>query len=59
MKNWKTTLTGVIGAVALALEKVISTGTMDERTLIMCAIVAALGFIGKDFNVTGNGTETK
>lgn len=55
MKNWKTTLAGVIGAIALSLQSAFATGTVDGKTVITAAIVAAFGFLAKDFNVTGTG----
>lgn len=55
MKNWKTTLAGAIGAAALALQSLFATGTVDLKTGITAAIVAAFGFLAKDFNVTGAG----
>jgi len=55
MKNWKTTVAGLVGAIALALQAELSTGTIDGKTIVTAVIVAALGFLAKDFNVTGTG----
>ena len=54
MKNWKTTLTGVVGAAALCVFQLISTGTLDPKTLIIAAVLAAIGSFAKDHDVTGN-----
>ena len=57
MTNWRTTLTGAVGAVALALENSLSTGALpDRKTLVMSAVLALLGFLAKDFGISG---ETK
>jgi hypothetical protein len=54
MKNWKTTLTGVLGAVGLCVFQLISAGTLDPKTLIIAAIVAGIGTLAKDHDVTGS-----
>jgi hypothetical protein len=53
MKNWKTTLAGFIGAIALSLQSLFATGAVDGKTAMTAVIVAGLGFLAKDFNVTG------
>jgi hypothetical protein len=53
MRSWKTTLVGCVGAVANALFPLLSTGSVPTETLIMSAVMALLGFVAKDFNVTG------
>jgi len=55
MKNWKTTLAGLIGAVALTLQDLFATGSVDTKTIISAVVVAALGYLSKDYNVTGAG----
>jgi hypothetical protein len=51
--NYKTTIAGCAGAACLAASKIIETGTIDYQTIITAVIVAILGFLAKDFNVTG------
>jgi hypothetical protein len=58
VKNWRTTLIGCMGAIAYSLEDALSKGTIDRKTLILAAVIAALGFISKDFNVTGGTVPT-
>jgi hypothetical protein len=53
MKNWKTTIVGVIGAAGLAVFQLISTGSLDPKTLIIAAVVAGMGLLAKDHDVTG------
>ena len=53
MKNWKTTLAGCIGAAVLVVLNLYQTGTVDWRTLVMAAAIAAVGVLAKDLNVTG------
>ena len=58
MKNWKTTLLGLTGAVWIAVQPLITTGTFnlqkEWKNLVGAAIVAAFSFVAKDFNVSGN-----
>lgn len=54
MKNYKTTLIGLIGAIASVLYPLISTGTVDIETIFRAVVLAALGFFAKDFNITGD-----
>ena len=51
MKNWKTTLIGLIGASMNAAYTLMLTGTLDGKTILMSAFMAAIGFLAKDFNV--------
>ena len=53
MKNWKTTLAGVLGAAALVIFQLISQGNVDVKTLIIAGAVAAMGAFAKDHDVTG------
>jgi len=53
MKNWKTTVAGILGAVGLCVFQLISTGTVDPKTLIVAAVVAGIGALAKDHDVTG------
>ena len=56
MKNWKTTLVGVLLAVVVAIQPIVSTGIVDWGLLVIAALIAALGVLAKDFNVTGTTT---
>ena len=51
MKNWKTTLVGVIGAFANGAYAIMNTGVLDVKTIIMSAFMVALGFLAKDLDV--------
>lgn len=70
MKNWKTSLLGIAGAIFTACLPIIQNGTFDIHkdwpALVEAAGVAFFGFVAKDFNVTGtpktdkdNGTTTE
>lgn len=59
MKNWKTTITGIFGAVATALIPVIQGKGFETETLIIAATLAALGFISKDYDTTGAGRDAE
>ncbi len=53
MRNWKTTIVGLIGAIAIAIQPYLESGAFDTKALITAAVVAAFGVIAKDFNVSG------
>jgi hypothetical protein len=56
MKNWKTTLTGVIAIVTAVLGAVsnIVNGHPQDWTVTISAVIAGVGLItAKDSNVTG------
>lgn len=57
MQNNKTTIIGIIGAIWLAIQPIISTGTFnfstDWKNLLGAALIAVFAFVAKDFNVTG------
>ena len=61
MKNWKTTIIGLIGAIVIALQPIISgdgfSWKADGSKVIMAIVVAALGFVAKDYDVTGGTRE--
>jgi len=59
MKNWKTTLTGIIGAIAVAIVPYLKSGNFEWKDLIIPAVIAALGFLTKDYDTTGAGKEAK
>lgn len=56
MKNWKTTLIACALAAVVAVEPMISTGKVDWKAVGMAALIAALGVVAKDANVTGGTT---
>ena len=53
LKNWPTTLAGLIGAIAMVVYDELSKGTVDTETIIKAAAIAAIGFVSKSFNVSG------
>lgn len=53
MKSYKTTLLGLLAAVIMAIEPIVSTGKIDYERLMWAAIIAIGGYIVKDFNVSG------
>jgi hypothetical protein len=59
MKNWKTTLTGIIGAIAVALIPILQTGKFEPKDLVMPIVIAILGAVAKDYDTTGAGKEAK
>lgn len=63
MKNWKTTIVGILGAIFTACLPLIQTGAFDIHkdwpSLIQAAGIALLGYLAKDFNVSGTGEQPK
>jgi hypothetical protein len=53
MKSWRTTLFGAVGASVLTANTLLTTGTVDLRTVIISGFLAGIGFLAKDKNVTG------
>ena len=53
MKNWKTTVVGVIIAIVIAVSPILETGTIVWKDIILAAIIAAFGYFAKDHDVTG------
>ena len=57
MKSWKTTLSGCIVAVFVAVQPIIDTGVIDWKKVGLAAVIAAFSFFAKDSNVTGGTTQ--
>jgi hypothetical protein len=54
MKNWKTTVAGVITVVVIALHTFYPTVVTSEVTMQITALLVSLGLVAaKDNNVTG------
>lgn len=53
MKNWKTTLIGVGGAVAMGGGQLLSTGNLDWKAYVQMAFMTLLGAFAKDFTTSG------
>ena len=53
LKNWVTTAIGIIGAVVLVLNDLISRGALNDQTIILAVSTAVLGAVSKSFNVSG------
>jgi hypothetical protein len=53
MKNWKTTLFGALLAIAVALQPLLTTGSLDWKAIVIAALIAAIGYFAKDAGVTG------
>jgi hypothetical protein len=55
MKNWKTTISAVVGAIAYVLNAVLGLEIPSEA--IIATVVFFIGFFAKDSNVTGGTTQ--
>ena len=53
MKNWKTTLAGILGAILIGIVPVLQSGKISVEALAIAAVVAVGGLLQKDHNVTG------
>lgn len=53
MKNWRTTVVGIVGAVWIAAEPILQAGQIDWKSLATAVVVAAIGFFAKDAGVSG------
>lgn len=53
MKSWKSTLAGCVGAAVNIALPLVQTGTVESKTIIISATLAVLGFLAKDFDVSG------
>jgi hypothetical protein len=51
--NWRTTVAGLIGAVAIAVEPVITTGLWDKERIITAAVIGVVSYLAKDAGVSG------
>lgn len=58
-KNWETTLAGLLGAIAVAIYPLISTGEFNWNNILIASIIAVVGYFAKSKNVTGVGTEAR
>lgn len=55
MKNWRTTAVGLVGAIWVAVEPMLTSGEIDWKQIATAAFIAALGIFSKDAGVTGTG----
>jgi hypothetical protein len=51
--SWKTTVIGAILALAVAIQPLLTTGTIDWKQVIIAGLIALLGYVAKDSDVTG------
>lgn len=58
-KNWQTTLAGVIGAIAVAVYPLLTTGEINWNNVLIAGIIAVVGYFAKSKNVTGVGVEAR
>ena len=49
MTDWKTTLTGIIGGVAITLLPILQGGNFDYHSLLIGTVIGILGVLAKDF----------
>jgi hypothetical protein len=48
MTNWKTTLTGAILAIIVAVQPIIETGVIDWEKIAFASVIALFGYLTKD-----------
>lgn len=59
MKNWRTFLIGLLGAVSVAVYPIIATGEIVWQNIGAAALIATFGYFAKDKNVTGVGEQAE
>lgn len=59
MKNWRTTLAGIGGALVIGAAALIQSGQIGVKDWAVMAVSAVLGVLSKDFNVTGGAVLAK
>ena len=57
MKNWKTTLMGMLGAGAMIALPWFQSGHVSTRDIVLAFALGALGYMAKDHDVTGGSRE--
>lgn len=55
MKNYKTTLVGLVGAIASVAYPLFAKGNVEIADIIRAVVIAAIAFLAKDFDVSGTG----
>ncbi|MDA8156877.1 MAG: hypothetical protein M0Z52_10575 [Actinomycetota bacterium] len=55
MKNWKTTLIGAITGGIVAIAPVLQSGHIVLARAVTGFLIAALGYLAKDHDVSGTG----
>lgn len=55
MKNWRTTVVGALLAVLTIIQPLIEDGTVTPIRIAIAGAIALLGYLMKDFSVTGTG----
>lgn len=53
MKNWRTTIIGAVIAALIVIQGAVSSGTIEWKSVLIAAAVAAFGYVAKDAGVTG------
>ena len=53
MKSLKTTILGLIGAIAVVVYPIISSGEFKWESVGIAAFIAAMGYFAKDRDATG------
>ena len=48
MTNWKTTLLGILTAIAVGIQPIVETGVIDYKRIGLAALIAALGYVAGD-----------
>jgi hypothetical protein len=53
MKNWRTTVAGILTAAVYGAFASIQAGEIEPKTIAVAAGIAALGYFSKDAGVSG------
>jgi hypothetical protein len=58
MTNWKTTLIGLLTAIAVGVQPIVETGVIDWKRIGLAALIAALGYVAGDAKKPTSTTQT-
>ena len=53
MKSWKTTIVGAVLATIVAIQPIIELGVIDWKRVALAGLIALMGYLAKDADVTG------
>jgi len=51
--SWKTTVTGICGALLINVVPLLQTGSLNWQMIIIGVVIAVISYFAKDWNVSG------
>jgi len=56
VKNWKTSLAGIIEAIAIGIVDIAISGNLTWKGVLIGSLTAIRGLLQKDYDTTGTGS---